>query len=203
MDQNGTGSGLVPIQKLRRKHRLFVDELFRCNMNATAAYQAVYGASYDSSRANGAKLLANTSIQAEISKRFKERVMGPDEVVFRLSAMSRASQLPFIRFTVDGHVYFDFSHPEAKEYFFLIKKIKTKRTRRVEGHGESAETWEDEWVEVELHDAQTALNTLAKYHNLLTDNSMNYNIDLSSLSDEQLKRLASGESIIDVITNKG
>ena len=29
------------------------------------------------------------------------------------------------------------------------------------------------------------------------------NIDLSSLTDEQLKRLAQGESILDVITNKG
>ena len=188
----------IPIT-LSHRHRMFVDEWFQCNMNATSAYKAVFPlAKYSTCRANGANLLANASIQAEISKRFKDKVMGPEEVVFRLSAMSRASHFPFIRITEDGRVYFDFSDSESKEYFFLIKKIKTKRTRRVEGVVE----WEDEWVEVELHDSQTALNTLAKYHNLLTENSTNLNIDLSSLTDDQINRLARGDKLYDVLANK-
>ena len=77
--------------------------------------------------------------------------------------------LPFIRITDEGFTYFDFSHPDAKNYFHLIKKIKTKRTRRVEGRGDDAEVWEDEWVEVELHDAQAALEKIGKYHGLFID----------------------------------
>ena len=95
--------------------------------------------------------------------------MSANEVLKRLSDMAKANMLPFIRIEEDGSTYFDFSHPDAKNYFHLIKKLKTKRTRRVEGRGEDAEEWEDEWVEVELHDAQSALEKVGKYHGLFIE----------------------------------
>jgi len=95
--------------------------------------------------------------------------MPANEVLARLADMARGSHRPFIRVSDDGFVYFDFSDPEAQKNLHLIKKIKTKRERRIEGKGEEAEEWEGEWVEVELHDAQSALVTLAKYHRLLTE----------------------------------
>jgi hypothetical protein len=71
---------------------------------------------------------------------------------------------PFIQVDDDGFEYFNFSDPEAKRYLFLIKKIKTKRERRVDGKDEDAEAWEGEWVEVELHDAHAAIRDILKVH---------------------------------------
>jgi len=145
-------------------------------MNATEAYSILHPAtSRDSCRSRASVLLTNANIQNEISDRLAKQAMGRDEVLARLSNMARASELPFIKITEDGFVYFDFNNPDAKDYIYLIKKIKTKRTRRIVGRGEDAEPWEDEWVEVELHDAQAALNTIAKYHGMLTDK-----VDLTS-----------------------
>lgn len=160
----------TPTLKLSNKHRAFVDEYFRHNMNATDAYCAVYpNASRDSSRAMAAKLLTKVNIQQEITKRLKDKSMGADEVIARLSGMARASTKPFIRITNEGFVYFDFSNPEAQEYLYLIKKIKTKRSRRIDGKGKAATEWEDEWVEVELYDSQAALEKIGKYHKLFVE----------------------------------
>jgi hypothetical protein len=160
----------TPSINLKPRERAFVDMYFRCNMNGTDAYSRLHPKSKrDSCRSNASELLTNPNIQSAISDHLTKEAMGKDEVLSRLSAIARASEFPFISITNEGFCYFDFSDPEAEKYFFLIKKIKTKRTRRVEGHGEDAEEWEDEWVEVELHDAQQALNTIAKYHGMLTD----------------------------------
>lgn len=157
-------------KKLHPRHRAFIEEYFRCNMNATEAYLALYpNASRGAARRAGSRLLTSADIQAEIDRQLTKRHMGKSEVLARLSDIARASTFPFVRITPEGFVYFDFSHPDAKNYFHLIKKIKTKRTRRVEGRGESAEIWEDEWVEVELHDAQSALEKMGKYHSLFVE----------------------------------
>ena len=161
---------------LSNKERAFVDLYFGCNMNATEAYSRLYPkATRDTCRANASKLLSKTNIQSEVSDRLTKQAMGKDEVLARLSSMARASEMPFIRITGEGFVYFDFNNPDAQDYLYLIKKIKTKRTRRLVGKGSDAEPWEDEWVEVELHDAQAALSTIAKYHGMLTDK-----VDLTS-----------------------
>jgi hypothetical protein len=100
---------------------------------------------------------------------WRAKIMGSTEVLGRLSDMARATVLPFIRISEDGAVFFDFSDPDAKNYFHLIKKVKTKRTRRLTGRGDDVEQWEDEWVEVELHDAQAALVNMGRHHKLFTD----------------------------------
>ena len=160
----------IPSINLKPKERAFVDMYFRCNMNGTDAYSRLHPeAQRDTCRAKASEIVAKDNIRAAINDYLTKNAMGKDEVLSRLSAIARASEFPFIRITDEGFCYFDFSDPEAEQYFFLIKKIKTKRTRRIEGKGEDKETWEDEWVEVELHDSQAALNTIAKYHGLLTD----------------------------------
>jgi len=132
--------------------------------------------------------------------------MGPEEVLARLSDQARANQLPFIRITKDGFCYFDFSNPDAKNYFHLIKKIRTKRQRRLSGGGDEPEEWEDEWVEVELYDAQAALTLLGRHHKLFTDN-----VDIKSdgqpinkISDEErlAQMRALGETIFELSKKK-
>ncbi len=156
-------------KRLSEKHKKFIEE-YLISWNATAAYEATYPrASYESARRLGSQLLTNVDIQAAISDRLKQIAMGADEVLARLAEQARASHSPFIQVDDQGFVYFDFSHEEAKNHLHLIKKIKTKRQRLVHGKGKDAEEWEGEWVEVELHDPQRALELIGRHHNLFMD----------------------------------
>jgi len=65
------------------------------------------------------------------------------------------------------------------EHLYLVKEMETKRERRIEGKGHTAETWEGEWVRVKLHDAYTALRDIAKMHGKLTDR-----VDLTTGGDK-------------------
>jgi hypothetical protein len=153
-------------QKLSEKHKKFIDEYLMC-WNATAAYRATYPkASYDSAGVLASNLLGNVRIQEEISERLKHRA---NEVLARLADQARGSHYPFIRIDADGFVYFDFSDDDAKKHFHLIKKIKTKRQRQIFGKGDLAQEWEGEWVEVELHDPQRALELIGKHHSLFVE----------------------------------
>jgi len=136
-------------------------------MNGTEAYQRLHQKTTRENCSVAASILIrNPKVKAEISRRLDEMAMPKSEILSRLSGMARATTFKFIRITEEGFCYFDFSDPEAEQYFYLIKKIKTKRTRRLEGKGKHAEPWEDEWIEVELHDSRAALETLGKYHRL-------------------------------------
>ena len=153
---------------LTGKQRLFVENYLQSWNASDAARRAGY--SPKTAYIIGFENLRKPKIKAFIDKRLDESAMSASEVLKRLGDQARASLLPFIDITKDGFVYFDFSHPDAKNYMHLIKKIKSKRARRLTGRGEDAEIWEDEWVEVELYDAQGALALLAKHHKLLTEN---------------------------------
>ena len=176
-----------------------INAYFDCNMNQTKAYLSVFkDAKYESARVEASKLFAKPNIRKEIEYRLNQDAMSKSEVLKRLGDMARASIQPFIKIGGDGFVYFDFSHPDAKNNLHLIKKIKTKRERRVEGSGESAEEWEGEWVEVELHDASDALRDIGRYHKMFTDKVENsgYIIEFNwdELSADQIIRLRNGEN---------
>jgi len=152
------------------KTQAFVDAYFDNGMNATRAYKQLNpNCKNGSAWTLSSRLLGRVEVQAAIQKRFTENAMGADEVLSRLADMGRASIQPFVRISEDGAIFFNFSDQEAQKYLFLIKKVKAKRTRRVTGHGDDAEEWEDEWVEVELHDAQTALEKIGKVHKLFVE----------------------------------
>lgn len=157
-------------RKLTNKEKVFVDEYLKCFNGAQAARNAGY--SKNSIYSIAYENLRKPEIQAEIDKRMSEIHMSSAEVLGRLSAQARGSHRPFVKVTDDGFVYFDFSNPEAIDNMHLVKKIETKRTRRVVGKPDengNIEEWEDEWVKVELHDPQAALQMLGKYHKLFVE----------------------------------
>ena len=117
--------------------------------------------------------------------------MSSQEVLARLTDLARGNMQPFIEVSADGFASLDFSTEEAKDSMRLIKKIRTKRSRRMVGKGDQAEPWEDEAVEVEIYDSQRALETLAKYHNLLTEKDE----DGNPITDEE--RIARVITILD------
>ena len=154
--------------KLTNKQKLFVEEYLISWNAADAALKAGY--SPKTAKQTGYENLTKPYLKAKIEERLAESAMSANEVLKRLSDQARASLLPFIKITADGFIYFDFSHPDAKNYLHLIKKIKTKRVRQITGSGQNAQEWENEWVEVELYDAQAALRDLGRHHALFTDN---------------------------------
>lgn len=152
---------------------------FECNMNQTRAYMMLHPKTpYDSARSLGSSLFAKVNIKSEIKRRLDEKAMSAEEAIARLGDIARADVYPFIRIDEDGFVYFNFSDPQAMAYLFLIKKIKTKRERRLEGGGQDAEEWEGEWVEVELHDAHAAIRDILKIHGRL-DNPKQASVNVS------------------------
>lgn len=175
--------------KITARQRKFIDEYIKCLNGAEAARRAGY--SPETARSIASENLTKPNIRAEIERIMKEKAMSRDEVIARWTEQARGNIASFLEIQDDGFAHFDFSTDEAKDALHLIKKVKTKRTRRVQGRGDAAEEWEDEFVEVELIDPQRALDALSKYHNLYAEKDENGN----PITDEE--RIARVVAILD------
>jgi phage terminase small subunit len=155
---------------LTYKQKAFAEAYLHCG-NATDAAK-VAGYSEKTARSIGSENLTKPDIQALIQERLSQMKISADEVLFRLIDQARGSIRPFIKINSKGFISFDFSTPEALEYMHLIKKIKCKHSRRIVDQGDNAGAWEDESIEVELHDAQVALQLLGRHFGLFDNKSM-------------------------------
>lgn len=163
-------SGIPTGVELSADEWSIVNAYFDENMNQTRAYLSLHPeAAYDTARATASVIFAKHNIRAEITRRLKENAMSSEEVLYRLGSVARAALMPFIRVDADGFVYFNFADPDAKRHMHIIKKLKSKRERRIDGKGEESGVWEGEWVEVELHDPLKALEMIGKQHRLFTE----------------------------------
>lgn len=153
--------------ELSKKHQRFVDEWLKC-FNGTKAYQVVYpSASYDTARANAAKLLADTSIAEVISDRLAAAHMSADEALKLLAEHARGD----IGEVMDiSGVGFSLDMAKAKELGLtkLIKKVKQKTTTHI-AKSESDEDREVVELEVELYDSQAALDKILRVHGKYKD----------------------------------
>lgn len=151
------------------KEEAFCQEYVICWNKTLAAINAGY--SKRSAAEIGYQNFSKPQIRERIEELLKEKVMSRDEVLARLGEQARATLYPFVRVDKDGFVYFNFADPEALRHLHLIKKIKSKRNRQItaEKKNKAAEIWEGEWVEVELHDPQKALELIGKHHSLFID----------------------------------
>jgi hypothetical protein len=149
------------------RHQAFIEFYLEC-FNGTQAWQLAHpDADYDTCSSCSSRLLRNVKIKAELERRFSERVMSKNEVLTRLQDQANATLLPFVKVDDDGYIYFNFKDPEAKKHFHLIKKVKHKKQER--WNEKSGEGSSENWVEVELHDPQKALELIGKYYALFTD----------------------------------
>lgn len=149
-------------RQLNDRQRAFVEHYLTCWNASEAARRAGY-----KNRANsaGSEIMANPAIRAAIDARLEKMAMGANEVLARLAGHARGDLSPFLVQDVD-EVTFDLSTEQAKQNLHLIKKIKS-RTRR--GTRDNGEEWEEHDTEIELHDAQTALVQIGRYHKLFVD----------------------------------
>jgi hypothetical protein len=164
--ESGDSQGVI---FLSPEEDLFITYLFEENMNRTRAYMRVYpNSKVESARSSASRMLTRDNVKAELMRRMKEEAMSEEEGIMRLTKVSRGTVTPFLKSGPDGFMYFDMSHPDAKENMFLVKEMETKRERRLVGSGEAAEEWEGEWVKVKLHDAYTATVDLLKIYGRFT-----------------------------------
>jgi phage terminase small subunit len=103
--------------------------------------------------------LRKPEICAEIQAEFEKRTVGLEEVLLRLTEQATASVGNFITVNPDGdRIAFN---PEAvKDGGRLIKRIKAKTTVR---YSEKGDQFEYTTLEIELYDAQRALEILGKH----------------------------------------
>lgn len=162
-----------------RRHQAFISELFLCGMKQVEAYQRVYPkSSYDSARANAARLIAIDSISEEITRRMKEKQLSADEVLARLGDMARGDVADFVGIERPS----DLLNEEYRGKTHVIKKFKrhvtTTRTQSKSG-GESETI--NEYTELEMYSALDALEKVGRNFALFTDN-----VQHSSSADDPL-----------------
>lgn len=138
-----------PGRPLTAKQRLFIAAYLENGMNATRAAQAAgYSGTYFTVAQMGHENLKNPQIKRRIEAKLRERIMGADEVLARLSEHASASLDEFI----DENGTIDLKTAREHGAMHLLHKLYQKP------NGE---------IRIEMHDQQAALNTLAKYHKLL------------------------------------
>jgi hypothetical protein len=145
--------------KLTLKQELFVEAyLGAAKGNATeAARLAGYKGSDQTLAQVGAENLRKPHIAALIGKRVETEAMEADEVLQLLSDHARASLADFLTFPDNGRSPFvDLAKAQKLGKLHLIKKLDTH---------ELTGTVKTIW----LHDAQSALALLGKYHKLFVD----------------------------------
>jgi hypothetical protein len=121
------------------------------------------------------QLLRLPKIQAEIRRRLGIAVASPGEVLETLTKHARADLTDLL----DSKGNLVFSKAKSKR---ILKKLKTKTTRRITKDGEEIE---DITHEYEIHDPQAALRDLGKFHKLFTDRVESE----TQLSDSDIDRI--------------
>jgi phage terminase small subunit len=152
------------VKPLSRKHQKFVSEYLK-RWNGTRAYMAVYPkASYETAMANAAKLLRETKIAAVISAKLTEAQMGADEALEILAAHARGDMGQY----TDRLGQLDFQTAKEAGLSRLIKKFKQRTVTKI-GKTDNDEDVEIHDVEIELYDAQAAVEKILKVHGKFTD----------------------------------
>ncbi len=173
----------IELPVLTGKQRAFVDAYFVCNFNATkAAIRAGY--SEKTAYSIGSENLKKPEITQHVSARMAEAGMAANEVIARLTLIGGVDIEDFI--DIDDEVDYanesviDKTLREANERLAQAypKQMGEKpgwklNLGKAKKHGKThliKSIKQGEFgPELLLHDSQTALNTLARHHGLLTD----------------------------------
>jgi phage terminase small subunit len=159
---------------LSDKQLVFINEYLIC-LNATeAARRAGYAEKY--LHTNASKLLQNTTIQAAIQERLKEKHLSADVVLARLGDMATSNLSDFADIKTGDDL------ANARERGYVVKKFKreiiTDQLNR-----------QHEKIEIELYDAQSALVHIGKTHGLFADKvDHTGQVDIVNMSIEEWRK---------------
>lgn len=148
---------------LTDKQRAFVIAYCSNGFNGVrAARRAGYQGTYTTLKQVASENLAKPYVRAAIDKHFKQFAMGPDEVISRLTAIAQGDIADVL--CNDGS--FDIKTARQRGMSYLIKEQKIEE-KFIPQDGEDDMLIRT--ITIKLHDAHAALNTLAKYHGLLSE----------------------------------
>ena len=143
--KNGNGNG-----RLTSKQRRFINFYLELWNGTEAASRAGYEGDRDTLAVTASRLLRNAKVRDAIEKRLESEAMGADEVLWRLGQQARGNLAEFIDTNVPGGLV---DMVAVREKGYLLKKL----------------SWTKAGLQVELYDAQAALEKLGKAHGLFKD----------------------------------
>lgn len=136
-------------------------------MSIVEAYMATYpNASRETAYRGGSALMRIYEVAAAIEKRLNSKGLSADRALADLAELAEANLEHFVVTDEKGYPVIDLNQQSAKDHWRMLKRIKVKRSRRITGHGDDAEEWEDENVEIELKDDLSALEKIGRFHKL-------------------------------------
>ncbi len=147
---------------LTRKQQVFIDEYLLCFNGAEAARRAGY--SEKTARTIAANLLAEVNISEQIQARLSEIHMSADEALKRLADMARGDIGQFM----DRLGSLDIQAAREAGITPLIKKIKQRTITKI-GKSDTDDDTEIHDLEIELYDAQAAIDKILKVHGKYKD----------------------------------
>jgi len=151
---NIAGHNAAGESPLTDKERTFIREYCVDYNKSAAARRAGY--SEHSAGTTGYNLMEKRQIRREVEKYMAREAMSANEAIKRMTDWGRGSFSPFhVEDEIWGGYRVDLSTPQARENLHLIKKIRTNE------HGIV--------VEIELHDAMSAVDKILKVHGKYID----------------------------------
>lgn len=153
---------------LTLKQSAFCDHYILTGNATDAAVKAGYTQNRDAAAVSGSQLLRNPKVQAEIKRRLGISIASGSEVLETLTKHARAD----LTDVLDSQGQLSWTKAKAKR---LLKKLKTKKTIRRTKDGEEIE---DITYEYEIHDPQSALEKLGRFHKLF-DQSPTTNVTIN------------------------
>lgn len=142
------------------KENAFIDAYVgAAHMNSTRAARI---AEYAKPLVQGSQVRHRPHVAAEIERRLKENALPTEEVLEIIGQHAKGSMELFL----NGNEI-DLTGEEARANLHLVKRYKTKRKTSTSGTSSSEEVE----TEIELYDAQSAADKLAKAHGLYTERS--------------------------------
>lgn len=171
---------------LNKKEQLFVYE-YVTDFNATKAAQRA-GYSPENERAaavQASRMLRKANISRAIEDFVATKAMSAEEVLHRLTRIARGTMQPFL---AEGNKVN--LHTEAAYADMDLVRSFQEGTSKV-------------GTKLELHDKLRALELIGKANGALTNikDSLLANLDVSKLTSNQIRAIAAGEDIIDVLLN--
>lgn len=157
---------LSVVSTLTAKDRRFVAAFLMGDSLKDAYLRANPGYTGSNARKLGWQWRHKEKIQAAVDEYFHAQEMSAAEVVARLSDQARGSLGDFLDIGDGRDPALDLAKARREGKLHLLKKFKQKRTTFVNKDDEETTT---EWIEVELHDSQSALVHVGRFHSLFTD----------------------------------
>lgn len=207
-------------RKMPTKQRVFIDR-YLVHFNATrAATEAGY--SEATAYSSGQRLLKDVEIAQEIEARLKEKHASADEVIGILADHARSDIGVFFKLVEEWTFYplptyeilgekeviddTDQENPKTRISYWVRhvcidtdKLVDPRYSHLLREFSDSPKNG----ISIKLHDKQSAIDKILRVAGRYKDNSTVLNIDMSTLTNSQLERLAKGEDVYTVLATPG